>query len=154
MLSFTGEVVQGGGKFRVWINFTKHFFLIHLLFLRVDRKKTPPPPLKLKKFHKLDHMCNINILYIYIYIYILYIFIIYIIYICIDSLWICHISGKWWQAIHDTESVQISQKHDGQHTCNCEKMCPPGYQHNCFVAIVTTYVFGHMMCEIQTKHSL
>ena len=83
MLSFTEEVMQGGGKFRVWINFTKHFFLIHLLFLRVDRKKTPPPPLKLKKFHKLDHMCNINILYIYIYIY--YIYLLYISYIYVST---------------------------------------------------------------------
>ena len=45
--------------------------------------------------------------------------------------------------IHDTQSVQISQKQDGRNIYAIMKtMCPPGYHHNGFVA---THVPGHMM---------
>ena len=45
--------------------------------------------------------------------------------------------------IHDTQSAQISQKQDEHNIYVIMKtMCPPGYQHNGFVA---THALGHMM---------
>ena len=45
--------------------------------------------------------------------------------------------------IHDTQSVQISQKQDGRNIYVIMKtMCPPGYHHNGFVE---THALGHMM---------
>ena len=45
--------------------------------------------------------------------------------------------------IHDTQSAQISQKHDERNIYAMMKtMCPPGYHHNGFVA---THALGHMM---------
>ena len=45
--------------------------------------------------------------------------------------------------IHNTQSVQISQKQDGRNIHAIMKtMCPPGYHHNGFVA---THALGHMM---------
>ena len=44
---------------------------------------------------------------------------------------------------HNTQSVQISQKQDVRNIHAIMKtMCPPGYQHNDFVA---THALGHMM---------
>ena len=44
---------------------------------------------------------------------------------------------------HDTQSVQMSQKHDGRNVYAIMKtMCPSCYHHNGFVA---TDTFGHTM---------
>ena len=45
--------------------------------------------------------------------------------------------------IHDTQSAQISRKQDERNIYEIMKtMCPPGYDHNGFVA---THALGHMM---------
>ena len=47
--------------------------------------------------------------------------------------------------INDTQSAKISQKHDGRNIyAIIKRMCPPGYQHNGFVA---THALGHMMYD-------
>ena len=52
----------------------------------------------------------------------------------------------WSKVIFDTQSVRISQKHDWHNIYVIMKtMCPPGYDHNGFVA---TYALGHLMFDI------
>ena len=54
--------------------------------------------------------------------------------------------------IHDTQSAQISQKQDDRNIYVIMKtMCPPGYDHNGFVA---THALGHIMYGCAQVHEL